>query len=91
MLHTVVIHPPAFQASPASGLAVFSTHEANAIQTKHRSDCFRGRKGASNPEIIEIILNKCTIYAHGIIENYLYWQDRTLFSAEKFIKPALMS
>lgn len=40
---------PAFQASPTCGFAVFRTHEANAMQTRHMSDCFRGRRGASNP------------------------------------------
>lgn len=40
---------PAFQASPACGLADFNTQEANAMQTKHMSDCLRGRREASNP------------------------------------------
>lgn len=40
---------PAFQASPTCGFAVFRTQEANAMQTRHMSDCLRGRRGVSNP------------------------------------------
>lgn len=40
---------PVFQASPTCGFAVFRTHDANAMQTRHMSDCLRGRRGASNP------------------------------------------
>lgn len=45
----VFTYIPAFQASPTCGFAVFSTHEANAIQTRHISDCLRGSREASNP------------------------------------------
>lgn len=45
----ILTHIPAFQVSPTCGFAVFSTHEANAIQTRHMSDCLRGSREASNP------------------------------------------
>ena len=40
---------PAFQASPTCGLADFSTHEANAMHTKHISDCLRGTRVGPRP------------------------------------------
>lgn len=49
MLLCVAAIIPAFQASPTGGFADFSTHEANAIQTRHMSDCLRGKSGESNP------------------------------------------
>lgn len=52
----VLINLPAFQASPTCGFTVFSTHEANAIQTRHMSDCFSGRNGTSNPEKVKKVM-----------------------------------
>lgn len=52
--HPDAAHVPAFQASPTCGFAVFSTHEANAMQTRHMSDCLSGRNGASNPSKTEV-------------------------------------
>lgn len=48
-IHVTWTHLPAFHASPTCGFAVFKTHEAKAMQTKHMSECLRGSREASNP------------------------------------------
>lgn len=60
-LDAVLTNLPAFQASPTCGFAVFSTHEANAIQTRHMSDCLSGRNGTSNPETWKKVLKLCIV------------------------------